>query len=339
MRTGAGALETLLAGWATALAARGHDVAVVGGRGTHGADERDAGVTDSAGVIRRSFDEPSDLGAVLRELEPEAVVINNRPGWQQWVRAPTLHLFHNWPDAWAAGRPDGAGAVGVGRAGLAAMSGALRAVVAANFSRRQDDVAVVVPFVGAEFVAVAADATPGLVLAPNRLLEKKGIRQLVRAAQEPSLSDRRILVSDFLSPWTSPTPEHEALRRVVLSAPNCELVPPAPSRLAMAAVYAAAEVAVVPSIHPEGFGMAAVEAQAVGVPVVSSGLGGLAESSLLPGLVVDPHDSDGLAAAIVNGAALGPEIRDQLRDVARRRWSLPASVDSLLAALSLAAPA
>ena len=330
VREGAGALETLLDGWGTQLAREGDEVHLVGARGTD-----DCGW--EALLHRHDLDRGSELGEILARIDPEVVVLDNRPGWQEQVQAPTLHLLHNWPDAWELGGRDPAGLIG--RAGVAAVSGALAAAAASTLGRDRESVAVVAPFVGDAFTRLDADPTPGWVLAPNRLLAKKGVRQLVAASHEPALAAKRIGITDFLSPWAAPTEEHRALRAVVTGAPSCELVPPPTTREAMAALVSRAEVVVVPSIGPEGFGMVAAEAQAVGVPVVSSGLGGLAEVTLAPSRTVDPFDAPELADAIVAASGVGNADRLALRREARRRWSLGRSVISLRAAIEAATPA
>jgi glycosyltransferase involved in cell wall biosynthesis len=328
-RVGAGALETLLDGWATALAAAGDEVHLIGSPGT--------AVGVATAVTRHELARhPAGLDALIDSLAPDVVVLDNRPGWQEQVRAPTLQLLHNWPDAWELAGRDPVGLVG--RAGVAAVSGALAAAAASALGRDRESVAVVDPFVGDAFTRIDADPTPGWVLAPNRLLTKKGVRQLVAASHEPVLAAKRIGVTDFLSPWTLPTGEHRELRAVVAGAPRCELVPPPATREAMAALVARAEVVVVPSIGPEGFGMVAAEAQAVGVPVVSSGLGGLAEATLSPGRTVDPCDAPALAEAIVAAAGVGSAARLALRTEARGRWSLGRSLCSLRAAIETARP-
>lgn len=351
---GAGALETLLEGWGTQLAREGDEAHLVGAPGTDpaageaaprptgaapGSDVDRAGA-DRCGWARRlhrhDLTAGSDLGEILARIDPDVVVLDNRPGWQEQVRAPTLHLLHNWPDAWElAGRDPG---MLVGRAGVAAVSGALAAAAASALGRDREGVAVVDPFVGDAFTRLDANPEPGWVLAPNRLLGKKGVRQLVAASHEPSLAAKRIGFTDFLSPWAAPTEEHRALRAAVAGAPRCELVPPPATRDAMAALVARAEVVVVPSIGPEGFGMVAAEAQAVGVPVVSSGLGGLIEATLPPGRIVDPSDAGALAEAIVAVGGVGSAARLDLRAEARRRWSLGHSVSSLRAAMEAARP-
>lgn len=330
-RTGAGALETLLVGWASALAGGGDEVHLVGAPGTAGPGG------DPLVCHHDLIGGPAGLGDLIERLRPDAVMLNNRPGWQALVSAPTLHLLHNWPDAWEVGESP----IGplVGSAAAAAVSGELAAVVAAALGRDRDSVAVVPPFAGDAFSRVHPDPRPGLVLAPSRLLAKKGVRELAAASAQPALHGRLVLVTDFLSPWPRPTYEHRALRAVVAGAPRCRLVPPPPSREEMAVLVSRAEVVVVPSTRPEGLGLAAVEAQAAGVPVVTSGLGGLAGATLPPGRVVDPRDPRLLAEAIVEVAGTGRDARLGLADRAQRRWSAERSVAALRAALAGASPA
>jgi glycosyltransferase involved in cell wall biosynthesis len=87
-----------------------------------------------------------------------------------------------------------------------------------------------------------------------------------------------------------------------------------------AAMMAAAAVAV-PSIEPEAFGRVAVEAQAIGTPVVVSNLGAVPETVLAPpdiapelrtGWRVPPGDAVALADALMQALALRPSSRDAL---------------------------
>jgi glycosyltransferase involved in cell wall biosynthesis len=82
----------------------------------------------------------------------------------------------------------------------------------------------------------------------------------------------------------------------------------------MPAAFLAASVVTVPSMEPEAFGRSAVEAQAMGTPVVVSDLGAVPETVLFPpqvppqertGWRVLPGDADALAAAIQEALALG----------------------------------
>jgi D-inositol-3-phosphate glycosyltransferase len=76
--------------------------------------------------------------------------------------------------------------------------------------------------------------------------------------------------------------------------------------------YAAATVVVVPSYN-ESFGLVAIEAAAVGTPVVAAAVGGLttAVRDGITGLLVDGHDPADYAAAIERVAA-HPAYRDRL---------------------------
>jgi D-inositol-3-phosphate glycosyltransferase len=107
---------------------------------------------------------------------------------------------------------------------------------------------------------------------------------------------------------------------------------PVPHHL-LSSFYRAADVLVMPS-RSESFGLAAVEAQACGVPVVAARVGGLAytvaESE--SGLLVDGHDPRSFAAAVT--AILDhPEFRDRLSTGATNfaaRFSWTAAADRFL---------
>ena len=62
-------------------------------------------------------------------------------------------------------------------------------------------------------------------------------------------------------------------------------------------VYNAADLFVFPS-HYEGFGLPALEAMACGIPVIASNVSALPEVIGDAGLLIDPHDVDGLASAM-----------------------------------------
>lgn len=319
---GAGAIENLLCGWAEHLG-RSHDVVIVSMPQRQPPED---------GLQRVWCALPAGLPAALRGISPHVVVLQNRPGWHATVDAACLHLFHNWPDAWGLAGDPPALAGGT----VAAVSAPLADVVAAALGRDRSEVAVVEPFVDALFGTTVARPEPRLVVAPNRLLRKKGIAELCAAAGRPALDRHRVLVTDHLSPWPAPTAEHRELRAIVRRS-RCELIPAETDRLGVADLYARAAAVVVPSVRPEGFGMVAAEAQTVGVPVASSGLGGLAESTLLPGLVADPTDPDALAEAIASAAASSVATRSLLKEKASARWSPAGSVASLLAAVELSA--
>ena len=89
----------------------------------------------------------------------------------------------------------------------------------------------------------------------------------------------------------------------------------------MPAAYLAATVVTVPSTLPEAFGRAAVEAQAMGTPVVVSNLGAVPETVLAPprvapaartGWHVQAGDALALADALESALSMGASARDAI---------------------------
>jgi glycosyltransferase involved in cell wall biosynthesis len=94
----------------------------------------------------------------------------------------------------------------------------------------------------------------------------------------------------------------------------------------MPAAFLAASVVAVPSTEPEAFGRAAVEAQAMGAPVVVSDLGAVPETVLSPpqaapdartGWRVKAGDAEALADALYNALTLGASAREAMARRAR----------------------
>jgi glycosyltransferase involved in cell wall biosynthesis len=111
----------------------------------------------------------------------------------------------------------------------------------------------------------------------------------------------------------------------------------------MPAAFLAAAVVTVPSTEPEAFGRSAVEAQAMGTPVVVSDLGAVPETVLAPPAVpphertgwrVPPGDADALAEAIGAALTLGATAKANLAARAQahvgRHFSLEQMVSSTL---------
>jgi glycosyltransferase involved in cell wall biosynthesis len=102
--------------------------------------------------------------------------------------------------------------------------------------------------------------------------------------------------------------------------------------LDMPAAFLAASAVAVPSTEPEAFGRSAVEAQAMGTPVVVTELGAVPETVLVTppsqrtGWRVPPADAPALADALYEALTLGASARESLADRARahveRQFSL-----------------
>lgn len=89
----------------------------------------------------------------------------------------------------------------------------------------------------------------------------------------------------------------------------------------MSVAFAASDIAVFPVIEPEAFGRGAVEAQAMGLPVIASRLGGYTETIIdgETGLLVAAGDAAALAQAIERMIAAGAEARRTMGEHARQR--------------------
>ena len=103
----------------------------------------------------------------------------------------------------------------------------------------------------------------------------------------------------------------------------------------VAACLRGLDCVLVPSVHPESFGRSVIESQAVGVPVVASRLGGLAEviEDGQTGLLVPPRDAAAFAQAIrrlMQDEALRTHVIEQGRRRVEERFSVERMVDETL---------
>jgi glycosyltransferase involved in cell wall biosynthesis len=108
----------------------------------------------------------------------------------------------------------------------------------------------------------------------------------------------------------------------------------------MPAAFLAAAAVAVPSTEPEAFGRSAVEAQAMGTPVVVTELGAVRETvldtpkSARTGWRVPPADATALADALYEALTLQASARESLADRARRhveaQFSLQTMTDATL---------
>jgi glycosyltransferase involved in cell wall biosynthesis len=105
----------------------------------------------------------------------------------------------------------------------------------------------------------------------------------------------------------------------------------------MPIAFAASDMAAFPVIEPEAFGRGAVEAQAMGVPVIASNLGGYTETVVEgeTGFLTPPGSPLPLAGAIERMLDAGPELRADMgrkgRDRVRALYSKAALQSSTLA--------
>lgn len=88
-----------------------------------------------------------------------------------------------------------------------------------------------------------------------------------------------------------------------------------PSRERLAELYGAAVALIHPSLH-EGFGLTALEAMSLGVPVIASAIPALREICGPAALYAEPHDARAFTTAMLQLAAQ-PQLREHLSEQAR----------------------
>lgn len=182
-----------------------------------------------------------------------------------------------------------------------------------------------------------------IVLLAARLTGWKGQKVLVEAAaklRDAGISDVAYILAGDPQGRDSYVKDLDALiearklKGIVRRVGHCTDMP---------AAFLAASVVTVPSTEPEAFGRSAVEAQAMGTPVVVSDLGAVPETVLAPPLVppqertgwrIPPGDAGALADAIGGALALGASARIALGGRAKRHveenFSLERMVTSTL---------
>jgi glycosyltransferase involved in cell wall biosynthesis len=183
-----------------------------------------------------------------------------------------------------------------------------------------------------------------VVLNLARLTSWKGQQVLIEAAATPQLAGAKDLVVVLAGDAQGRDDYRNALERMieshglagrVLVVGHCE---DAPAAISLAALV------VIASTEPEAFGRTAIEAAAMGVPVVATALGATEETVLAPphapaaertGWLVPPGDPAALAAAIGEALRLSASERSTLAARARSHAEMFATASMQAATLSL----
>jgi glycosyltransferase involved in cell wall biosynthesis len=164
-----------------------------------------------------------------------------------------------------------------------------------------------------------------VVISVGRLDSVKGHIYLVEAAarvREAVPNARFLLVGSG--------PEESRLRRRAAELNMGDGLIFAGLRHDVARLLAAADVAVLPSLY-EGFGLAAVEAMAAGMPVVGTRVGGLPEVIVdgETGLLVPPASPEGMAEAVIR-LCRDADLRRRLGDAGRERHAQRFTLDRMI---------
>jgi len=190
----------------------------------------------------------------------------------------------------------------------------------------------------AEFRRADFSCAPPTIIAVGRLIDKKGFADLIQAC--------RLLVErgkSFRCQIFGEGPLEEKLCRQIeeLNLQNCVELPGPKPQHEIRKYLAAGTVFVLPSvIDPEGgrdnLPTVIMEAMATGLPVVSTGIGGIPEMVIdnETGLLVSAGDADGLADAIdrvIIDLALAKKLGQAGHERAETLFSIQKNVRSLLA--------
>jgi len=364
---GSGGAERTALELAGGLVERGHRALVAAGGGRMAAEWRAAGAEHIALPLasRSPLTVVANARALARAIHADGVDIvharSRAPAWAAWLacRRTGTAFVTTYHGAYSERGPLKRlyNAVMARGAVVIAPSAYIAGLVAARYHLPPEKIAVVHD--GIDVAAFAPEAvTPErrkalarawglpdgarIVLAVARLSPIKGQRQLVEAFARPPLADRADLVlvlAGGAEGHGGYRAELEALIRARGLDRRVHLVDHVGH---VAAALALADVAVQPSVVPESFGRAAVEAQAMGVPTIVTALGAAPEVVLAPpqigeaertGWHVPADDPNALAAAIA--AALDLPVAER-RALARRaqahaaRFSVAAMVEGTL---------
>jgi glycosyltransferase involved in cell wall biosynthesis len=177
----------------------------------------------------------------------------------------------------------------------------------------------------------------------GRISSWKGQDQLARALVDPALADRHAIGIVAGAPWPGEERHEVALRELAAELGLGDRLRLLGHRDDIETVHGAADVVAVPSTQPEPLGLVALEAAAVGLPVVAAAHGGLPEilRDGETGVLVPPRDPHALAIALAEladdparaqrlGRAAATDVRERF-STARLLERTQALYDRLLA--------
>lgn len=175
------------------------------------------------------------------------------------------------------------------------------------------------------------EGTSPVILLPGRLTRWKGQLDFIAAlARLPGRNFTAVLAGD-----AQERDGYVAELRAAIAAAGLEAVTRIPGHCAdMPAAFMAADLIVAPSIEPEAFGRVAVEAQAMGKPLVASRLGAQTETVRdgETGFLFEPGNADELSTAMARALALTPVQRAAMAEIQRAHVLRQYTVDAMCAA-------
>lgn len=328
MDSSVGALEKLCLGWAEELTRQGVKVYLLS------IPPAKRISLDPQNVLH--FSNPKDLNSKLNSIKPDVTISNNRPMWKLSGTFEKINIFHNYPDAWMI--PATASIQEINETLSKCHNFAVSQALADHVNQiyTSANTKVMYPFIDKPFIEKEVSVqpknalTPTRVLFPNRTLEKKGLRWVIRAFEHNLNHLAQLTVVRNISPWNFQTQEHTQLIDLAASKPFVQVVEKQVSLESLISLYLDHDVVITPSIEAEGLGLIPLEAQALGLPVVTTDLGGLKESVFPPNLAIEPHDEKAFVEALEAVSRIDPKTRAEISDAVKKRFSPEISAKNLL---------
>lgn len=164
-----------------------------------------------------------------------------------------------------------------------------------------------------------ADGEKSIILAPARLTPWKGQTVLIEAVEQLLRSGRQNLICVLLGDAQGRGTYRTELRSLIRDRRLSDVVKMPGFCNDMPAAYAVSSVVVSPAILPEAFGRVAIEAQAMGKPVIVSDHGGARETVIdgETGWRVAPGDSKLLAQTIEKALSMSATAEVSLSEMAQ----------------------
>lgn len=325
-----GALEKLCLGWARGLTDRGAEIMLF--------SIDDPNLEFDRSLPISHFRSVEDLMVQIKLYGPDVAIANNRPMWDLHSKYGKINIFHNYPDAWATSDSNSSGNIlaNLHNSKNLAVSKALANHIEEIYHGVKTD--VLYPFLEDSFLnplprKQEEESNVLRVLFPNRTLEKKGLRWVIDTFDALLSDSARLTVVKNISPWTTATHEHKSLLELAESRRYVEIIEKLSDTDSLISLYQCHDVVLTPSVQEEGLGLIPLEAQALGVPVVCTNLGGLPESTFPPNATVDPFDYPALAESILTAPKIDEPSRLRIRQRIAELFSFENSLSTLINAI------
>ncbi len=300
-----GALERLVVGWAQTISEK-HDVVLVSVSPTIKEE-----ITHIGRVPHLFATSYKALSKLCKEHHIELCVLNNRPGWLGAIDVKGAVILHNFPSAWETDQFPVESISPNSR--FVALSHSLCAQAKKTLALRDEQISHVYPYLAPAFLKTTTfrrtqSTNKTRYLFPNRLMYKKGVWALLDALD--LIPEAEIHVDITFSP-SAHIKDRDFAQKVlarVNKSVNARVIAPLTTPEEVSHTMSLYDGVLMPSVEPEGFGLVAFEALALGIPVITSGLGGLSQAVELGATSVDPLHTPSFARNLLELGSLPTDI-------------------------------